>query len=81
VGVGFWFVLGFAALLAGNVRAAFLKPVFLVMIMAKFHVQVENQPINQEWDERLTGMSDKFRKIVEQARNYRPVPAPAASTA
>jgi hypothetical protein len=48
------------------------------MIMAKFHVRVENQPINQEWDERLSGMSDKFRKIVEQARNYRAAPAAAS---
>ncbi len=77
VGVGFWFVLGFAALLAGNVRAAFLKPIFLTMIMAKFHTQVENQGLNQEWDDRLTGLSDKFRKIGEQARNYRPSPSPA----
>jgi hypothetical protein len=75
VGVGFWFVFGFAALLAGNVRAAFFKPVFLVMIMAKFHVTIENQQINQEWDERLARASDKFRKIGEQARDYRPQPA------
>jgi hypothetical protein len=75
VGVGFWFTFGFAALLAGNVRAAFFKPVFLVMIMAKFHVTIENQPINQEWDERLSRVSDKFRKIGEQARDYRAEPA------
>jgi hypothetical protein len=46
VGVGFWFVLGFAALLAGNVLAAFLKPVFLVMIMSNFQVQIENMAID-----------------------------------
>jgi hypothetical protein len=54
-----------------------LKPIFLTMIMAKFHTQVENQALNQEWDDRLTGLSDKFRKIGEQARNYRPSPSPA----
>jgi hypothetical protein len=80
VGIGFWFVLGFAALLAGNVRAAFLKPVFLVMIMAKFHVRIENQEINPEWDERLSRVSDKFRKIGEQARDYRPAPALAPAS-
>jgi hypothetical protein len=76
VGLGSLFAFGFAALLASNVRAAFLKPIFLIMVMTKFHVQVQNQPINQEWDERLTRMSDKFRQIDEKMRGYRPVPVP-----
>lgn len=77
VGFGFWFVFGFAALLAGNVRAAFLKPLFLVMVMTKFHVLIRNQPINQEWDERLSRVSDKFRTLAQNATGYRPAPAPA----
>jgi hypothetical protein len=72
VGVGFWFVFGFAALLASNVRAAFLKPLFLTMVMTKFHVQIQSQPINQEWDERLSRVSDKFRKLGENAAGYHP---------
>jgi hypothetical protein len=76
-GIGFWFAFGLAALLAGNVRAAFFKPVFLVMIMAKFHTQIENQPMNAEWDERLSQLSDKFRKIGEQAGGYGAAPAGA----
>jgi hypothetical protein len=79
VAVGFWFVFGFAALLAGNVRAAFLKPLFLVMVMTKFHVQIQNQPINQEWDERLSRASNKFRELTDKIRGYRPAPALAPS--
>jgi hypothetical protein len=75
VAVGFWFVFGFAALLAGNVRAAFLKPLFLVMVMTKFHVQIQNQPINQEWDERLSRVSNKFRELTDKISGYRPAPA------
>jgi len=37
---------------------------------------MQNQPINQEWDERLTRVSDKFRQIDEKIRGYRPVPVP-----
>jgi hypothetical protein len=77
VAVGFWFVFGFAALLAANVRAAFLKPLFLVMVMTKFHVQVQNQAINPEWDQRLSGLSNKFRELSDKIKGYRPVPAPA----
>jgi len=65
-----------AALLASNVRAAFLKPIFLIMVMTKFHVSIQNQPINQEWDARLSQVSDKFRQFDEKIRGYRPVPAP-----
>jgi len=72
VAVGFWFVFGFAALLAANVRAAFLKPLFLVMIMTKFHVQVQNQPLNQEWDERLSKVSSKFRELGGKIAGYHP---------
>jgi hypothetical protein len=49
------------------VRAAFIKPLFLIMIMVRFHALIENQPINQEWDTRLSGISDKFRTLGEQA--------------
>ena len=81
VGYGFWFVVVFAALLASNVRAAFIKPIFLIMTMTKFHVQVQNQPINQEWDARLGQVSGKFRELDEKMRGYRrePIPAPAAA--
>ena len=56
-----------AVLLAATVRAAFIKPLFLIMMMVRFHALIENQPIDQEWDARLCGISDKFRTLGEQA--------------
>jgi hypothetical protein len=57
-----------AAILAGPLRAAFLKPLFLIMMMVRFHALIENQPINQEWDARLATISDKFRDLGTQAK-------------
>jgi hypothetical protein len=56
-----------AALLAGPLRAAFIKPLFLIMIMVRFHTLIEHQPINQEWDARLATVSDKFRELGTKA--------------
>jgi len=56
-----------AALFASNIRQAFLKPLFLVMVMTKFHLAVRNQPINLEWDGRLSGISSKFTEIKDRA--------------
>jgi hypothetical protein len=52
-----------ALLFAGSVRHAFVKPLFLIMVMTKFHVSVQGQPINLEWEARLESISDKFRQI------------------
>ena len=49
-----------AILLAGTLRSAFIKPLFLIMMMVRFHALAENQPINQDWDDRLASVSDKF---------------------
>jgi hypothetical protein len=68
-GTGFWIAFGFAVLLAANMRSAFLKPLFLVMIMTKFHVLVQNQPINVEWEQRLASVSDKFRGLLDKVFN------------
>jgi hypothetical protein len=65
-----------AALFASNARQAFLKPIFLVMVMTKFHVVVRNQAINLEWDQRLTSVSGKFRDITEKALTPPAVSAP-----
>jgi hypothetical protein len=61
-----------AALFASNIRQAFIKPIFLVMIMTKFHVVVRNQEINMEWDQRLTSLSTKFRDIKNSAAGWAP---------
>jgi hypothetical protein len=68
-------VLGGAALVASvlcaaNARSAFLEPIFLIMVMTKFHVSVQNQPINAEWDERLGTISHKFGQIKEHAKAW-----------
>jgi hypothetical protein len=65
-----------AALLASNVRQAFLQPIFLVMVMTKFHLVVRNQAINAEWDARLTSLSGKFRDLKSKAeQGWRPAPS------
>jgi hypothetical protein len=52
-----------AILLAGTLRSSFIKPLFLIMMMVRFHALTENQPINQAWDERLASVSDKFSTL------------------
>jgi hypothetical protein len=37
------------------------------MVMTKFHVLVHNQPINLEWDGRLSSVSSKFTEIKNKA--------------
>ena len=56
-----------AILFAANARSAFLEPLFLIMVMTTFHVAAENQPINAEWDARLTSLSAKFKQIKDKA--------------
>jgi hypothetical protein len=70
-------LLGFviAALFASNIRQAFLKPIFLTMVMTKFHVVVRGQPIDTVWDERLSGVSGKFRDLKDKALAPPPLPA------
>jgi hypothetical protein len=31
--------------------------------MVRFHALIENQPINQVWDDRLASVSDKFSSL------------------
>ena len=52
-----------AAVLVGPLRAAYLKPLFLIMMMVRFHALIENQ----EWDARLAAISDKFRDLGTKA--------------
>lgn len=56
-----------AALLAGPIRAAFIKPVFLIMMIVRFHAIVEGQPINQQWDAELAAISSQFREFGQSA--------------
>jgi hypothetical protein len=56
-----------ALLLVGPLRAALIKPLFLAMMMVRFHSAIEGQPINGEWDERLSAISEKFRTLGRDA--------------
>ena len=70
-----------AILCALAARAAFVKPIFLVMIMVRFHALIEHQAINQDWVTRLDQLSDKFRNLGNKAQNYVGTPAaPAAGS-
>lgn len=66
-----------AVFLASNIRSAFLRPLFLIMIMTKFHVSAQGQTINAEWDGRLTTASAKFKELKDKALAFRPGAAKA----
>jgi hypothetical protein len=59
-----------AILFAWAARAAFIKPLFLIMIMTRFHALIENQPINAAWIAELDQLSGKFRDLGQSARNF-----------
>jgi len=63
-----------AILLAFAARGAFLKPVFLIMVMVRFHVLVENETLNQDWVARLDQLSQKFRDLGHKAAGYAQAP-------
>jgi len=56
-----------AALFAANLRSAVLRPLFLTMVMVKFHALVQNQPIQLEWEQRLSLASSKFGELGQKA--------------
>lgn len=63
VGIGFLMTIATAILLAIAIRGAFLKPIFMIMMIVRFHGLVEHQPVNQEWVARLDRISAKFRGL------------------
>lgn len=64
-----------ALLLAGSVRSAFIKPLFLIMILVRFHTEIENQPINEAWDARLAALSGRFADLGRRTQEYFVPPA------
>jgi hypothetical protein len=52
-----------AVMLAAAIRSAFVAPLFLIVMMVRFHALIENQPIQTDWDARLAGISEKFRSL------------------
>lgn len=59
-----------AVLLALAVRGAFIKPLFLIMILVRFHTAIEGQAIRQDWVARLDQLSGKFRNLEQQAQTH-----------
>jgi hypothetical protein len=84
-GGAWWFTVSafvFAAVFAADVHSALLKPLFLTMVMVKFHSLAQAQPINPEWDSRLSDVSDKFRELKQKAEGFMgPGKAPAGAGA
>jgi hypothetical protein len=71
-----------AILFAGSFRSAFIKPLFLIMVMTRFHVSIRNQPINLEWEARLERVSSKFRELKDKvAGTSMPAPLPPGPSA
>ncbi len=69
-----------AALLAGSIRSAVLHPLFLTLVMVKFHTVVQNQTINLEWDQRLSGASRKFGELKGKAEAWVRTPRGGATS-
>ncbi|MDF3130859.1 hypothetical protein P0Y35_16730 [Kiritimatiellaeota bacterium B1221] len=67
---GTLWMIGIAALFAWNIKSAFLHPLFLIMIMIKFHVSVKGQAIDETWDDRLTRASGKFSTIKDKMKDW-----------
>jgi hypothetical protein len=81
-GTGTLVALVFAALFAANVRSAVLHPLFLTMVMVKFHCLVQRQPIDLVWDQRLSEASGKFGELKGKAEAWmRPGRAPQPASA
>lgn len=80
-GVGGFMTFLVAALFAWNLRAAFLEPLFLTMVMIKFHVSVRDQPIDLVWDERLSSVSKKFVELKDRIMDEPRRPQPAHPSA
>ena len=67
-----------AILFALAARGAFLKPTFLIMVMVRFHVLIEDEPLDQEWGARLSQLSDKFRDLGKKAQDFVATPPAVA---
>ena len=60
----------FAIVLAGAVKSAVLRPLFLTMVATTFHVSAQNQEINLQYASMLEQATDKFRELSEKASTW-----------
>lgn len=58
-----------AVLMTWALRSAFIKPLFLVMMMVRYHALIENQPLNTEWDGYLASISNQFNALRQDFQN------------
>jgi hypothetical protein len=59
-----------AFLVANSIKSCFIKPVMMIMLLSKFHTAIEGQPIDEEWDARLTQLSNNFVDIKNRANDW-----------
>lgn len=56
-----------AVILAWSVKQALLEPLAVACLLQAYFRTIEGQTPNPEWEARLEGMSDKFRKLKDKA--------------
>jgi hypothetical protein len=56
-----------ALLVTVAIRAAFLKPLFLISMLIRFHALIEGQPLNMQWAHYLDGLTPDFSKGTQVA--------------
>jgi hypothetical protein len=67
-----------AILFALAARGAFVKPLFLIMIVTRFLNLAGEQDINRQWVERLDQVSGKFHDLGQRAaQTFTPASTPA----
>jgi hypothetical protein len=73
-------VLGIA--LARDIQQAVLRPLFLTLVMLRFHGAIRGQAIDLTWDARLDQVSTKFQELKARAEGAAPIAArPAGALA
>ena len=66
---GGWSVL-IAIVLAWSFKAALLEPFAIAALMQAYFKIIEGQQPNAEWDEKLSGLSDRFRELKDRAAEW-----------
>ncbi len=63
---GFW-TIAFAAVLAWGIKAAVIDPIAMTALMQVYFKAIEGQQPDPQWDEKLDGLSAKFRELKAKA--------------
>lgn len=76
-----WTMVIAAVLFSRDLQQALLRPVFLTLVMLKFHSVVRGQAIDLVWDRRLDAASEKFAELKARASDAVNGREPAANRA